>query len=443
MKKNYIVKLLFVVFIAVVGFISCNSKTGGKEENHQHDETAQEYTCPMHPKIVEDKPGSCPICGMELVPKNSHTGQEAADTSLAYLMKPVNEQVIASIPVIRAQQGTRIFQAEVQGRITYDTRNKRTIANRVSGRIERLLIKYNYQPVKKGQLIMEVYSPDLAAAQRELLFIKNTGNEEGMLEPARERLLLLGMNANEIDRMLKTGKISYRVPVYSNTSGYILEQSAASAPSSPPTMSTPAAGGSGMNSMGASSAGGSKVTSTSTAGSSSPVLIREGEYVSAGQAIFTIYQTGSLVAEFALNASDAAHITKNAKILIHRQSDTTVTYTGIIGLIQPTFSESENFTLVRVYLKNNSFTVGELVAASIPVKADKGWWLPKEAVVFLGNKAVVLKKENKVFIPKEVTAGLTVKGQVQILDDVSEWQIASNAQYLIDSESFIKTQNGL
>src|SRR3546814_431541 len=134
------------------------------------------------------------------------------------------------------------------------------------------------------------------------------------------------MNANEIDRVLKTGKISYRVPVYSNTSGYILEQSA-SAPSSPPTMSTPAAGGSGMNSMGASSAGGSKVTSTSTAGSSSPVLIREGEYVSAGQAIFTIYQTGSLVAEFALNASDAAHITKNAKISIHRQSDTTVAYT--------------------------------------------------------------------------------------------------------------------
>lgn len=384
MKKNYIVKLLFVAFIAVTGFASCKSKTDNKNAEQQHDETA--------------------------------------DTSLAYLLQPVNEQVIAAIPIINPRQGTQIYAAEAQGRITYDTRNQKSIASRVNGRIERLFIKYNYQPVKKGQLIMEIYSPELAVAQRELLFIKQTGNAEGMLLGAKQRLLLLGMRLEEIDRILRTGKISYRVPVYSNADGFILEQSTAARATA---------------SIKTSSSGGG---TAAPAASLSPVLIREGEYVTAGQSVFTIYQTGSLIAEFALNPEIAAHVKKNANIVVQSTSNKEETYNGNIGLIQPTFSEGENFTVARVYLKNTRLTLGELVTANISVMVDKGWWVPKEAVVSLGNKVVVFKKEARVFVPKQVTAGLTVKGQVQILNDISSWNIASNAYYLVDSESFIKIQ---
>src|SRR3546814_20681196 len=115
MKRNYIVKLLFVVFVAVAGLLSCTSKTGSRESDHSHD-IAQQYTCSMHPKIVEDALGRCSICGMELVRISSDMGAAAADRSLAYLMKPVNKQVIATIPVVKAQNVSRIIRMEVVGR---------------------------------------------------------------------------------------------------------------------------------------------------------------------------------------------------------------------------------------------------------------------------------------------------------------------------------------
>ena len=121
----------------------------------------------MHPEVILDKPGSCPICGMELVPRHTPGTETAIDSSLKHLLKPVNEQVVSNISVIKPQGGTKIFSLQVQGIITYDTREQTSISSRVSGRIERLLIKYNYQPIKKGQLIMEIYSPDLAAVHTE------------------------------------------------------------------------------------------------------------------------------------------------------------------------------------------------------------------------------------------------------------------------------------
>jgi len=157
------------------------------------------------------------------------------------------------MPVIQAKKGSRLFVQEVQGRREYDTRNQLALASRVSGRIEKLYVKVNYQPVKKGQLIMEIYSPDLAAAQRELLLIQQHGDAEGMLEPAKRRLLLLGMEMGQINKVLGTGQVAYRIPVYSNAEGFILEQSATTAALTPP-QSAGAAAADGMGGMATGSA---------------------------------------------------------------------------------------------------------------------------------------------------------------------------------------------
>ena len=438
MKRNYIANILIILFLAF-GLASCENKQTKETGAHVH---AKEYTCPMHPQVVQKEPGTCPICGMDLVEKTSSDAHGAVDTSLHYLLKPVNEQVVAAIPTVSPEYGTQIYTAKVEGRITYDTRNQTSIASRVSGRIERLYIKYNYQPVKKGQLIMEIYSPDLAAAQRELLFISRSGNTENMLQAAKQRLLLLGMTSRQISQILKTEKITYRVPVYSNASGYILEKSASpSAPTPAPssTVNTGSAGG-GMDNMGA---GGSTTSATSyPATGSSPVLIREGQYLNAGQTIFTVYRTGGLTAEFSLNPQIAARVDRNAKILIQRTANKEESVTGKIGLIQPVFSEGENFTVARIYLNNTKLQPGELVAGLLPMVSDKSRWLPKEAVLSLGNRSVVFKKEGSVFIPKEVTTGITADKKIEITSDIADWQVAQNAYYMVDSESFIKIQNG-
>lgn len=360
------------------------------------------------------------------------------DSNLFHLLKPSNEQVVSSLPMIKAEYGTKIFTEEVQGIINYDTRNQHNISSKIGGRIERLWIKYNYQPVKKGQLIMEIYSPDLAAAQQELLFISRTGNDPVMLNKGKQRLMLLGMTPAGISALLKRGTPSYRIPVYSNISGFILEKSATTAASASPTSSSAlVTAGDGMASMaGAETASAAPVVPAAPV--NSPVLLREGQYVSAGASLFTVYSSDQLVAEFSLKAALAAHLRVGSKFVFYKTSDKTESQTAKIGLIQPTFKNGENFTIARAYLNNPKIKVGQLVTARIPVQLSESWWLPEEAVVSIGNKRVIFKKEGNVFVPKVVDVGISIAGKVQIKEDISSWNISKNAAYLVDSESFIK-----
>src|SRR5690554_2492512 len=99
-------------------------------------------------------------------------GEELSD-DLKKSIQLVNGRIVSQAPVIYADSGSKVLELEILGRIAYDMRETTMISSRVAGRIEKLNVKYNYQPIKKGELIMEVYSPDLVAAQRELLFLQN------------------------------------------------------------------------------------------------------------------------------------------------------------------------------------------------------------------------------------------------------------------------------
>lgn len=396
MKRNYIAKLLLLLLLTVF-VAACKRKTG------QHDAS----------------PATNP-----------------SDTSLTSLLKPANEQVLARTALIKAKRGSRLYVREVQGRIGYDTRNQVALASRVAGRIEKLYVKYNYQAVKKGQLIMELYSPDLAAAQRELLLIQQHGNESGMLEPAKRRLQLLGMDMAQINGVLRSGEIAYRIPVYSNATGFILEEGLGF-----PEVTTTTIGGSGggMSAMGNDSAVPRPAASGQSAPQNTPVLLREGQYLNAGQQVFSIYQTGALLAEFSLTPDVASKVNRKEKVLIQRVADPSSSISGRIGMIQPVLNAGENFVSARVYLQKSGLKPGELVTGKFPFLAQDSYWLPQAAVLSLGNESVVFKKEGKVFIPTKVKTGLLQNQEVQVLDEIGDWQLALNAQYLVDSESFIRT----
>jgi hypothetical protein len=376
----------------------------------------------------------------EKTPTKVHAGHDQqlqVDTALKALTQPVNAQVIASIPVINPKKGPRTYTMELNGVMAYDTRNQTAIASRVAGRIERLLVKYNYQPVQKGQLIMEIYSPDLAAAQRELLFVAKQDDTEGLLSKAKQRLLLLGMQPAQIEQVLKTGQVIYRVPVYSNASGYILEQTAATASAPAAPAMAPAAAGDGMGGMGDQAAAAPALA----APTSTPVLLREGQYVAAGQPVFTIYQPNSLVAEFSLTPQMAARLKRGQSLTFYPPNDKENTTTATIGLIEPVFRNGQNFTLARIYLNKRSFRPGQLLTASLPVEYEGPFWLPAEAVTRLGNQYILFRKTNNVFTPIEIKITATIANMVQVGTDMTGWQIAANAAYLVDSESFIKTSN--
>ena len=137
MKRNtwFIYSAIVLLMLLV---LACNTK-----ETAQHDT----YTCPMHPTVVSDKPGTCPVCGMDLVRK-AREGEEVKITEdLVQRTKSPNEVVIASIKTVKAEHNALPIALTVQGIVTYDTRNSYTIPARVGGRLEKVYIKYAYQTV--------------------------------------------------------------------------------------------------------------------------------------------------------------------------------------------------------------------------------------------------------------------------------------------------------
>ncbi len=360
------------------------------------------------------------------------------DSNIAHLVRPVNEQVVSTIPVLVPAKTKRLFTVSVQGVVTYDTRQTTSLASRVGGRIEKLYITYNYQPVQKGQLIMKIYSPELMAAQRELILLTRTNAEDGLLQSAKQRLYLLGLNEAIVKEIIQTGNPMYSIPVYANATGYILEKQAGAAVTAPASQPQAASAGGGdqMNAMG----GGAPAASAGTTAApvNTALTLREGQYVTAGQLIFTIYNNQALVAEFAFNPSLAATVSMGKQLLYYRSSDHKTTYLGNVGLIRPVFSTGQNFTLARVYQVAKELKVGQQLTAEMAISSGTHYWLPQEAVLDLGNhKTILFRKEGKLFTPVPVKTGIKADGYIEILDEIGRWQVASNAYYLVDSEGFI------
>ena len=367
------------------------------------------------------------------------TKQTTADTAFSSVAMPVNSQILASISTITPESGTKIFSIQVNGRIGYDTRNQTLLSSRISGRIEALHVKYNYQPVKKGQLIMEIYSPELAAAQREFLYIVNTADEL-MINKARQRLLLLGMSESTIKDIIYEKEVLYRIPVYSNANGYIVEKSSANNMPGNVFPANPSTSNEDMGGMNVNAQPSASAAEKSSSDLNTPILLRQGQYVSAGQTMFTIYQSKGVVAEFAFDPLIASKVQKEQKILMSVTGDSKNLVTATIDLIEPVFRNGQSFTMARVYLDGNKFSVGQLLTANIPLIFNGGWWLPKKSVWQTGSRSVVFKKEGATFKPVEVNVVARVNDMVQIKTDIGDWLIASNAQYLIDSEGFINIQ---
>jgi len=227
------------------------------------------YTCPMHPQVIEHHPGNCPICGMTLV-KKEFTAAEAknATVDLHTLLRPTNSAVVSGIPVTTLQQASPSLSIEALGRVDYDTRRVQTIAARVSGRIEKLYVKYRYQHVHMGDKIMDIYSPELVTAQQDLLFIlHNDPGNAALLEAARTKLYLLGMDAQQLQQVIQSGKPLYKVTVYTHYTGHIHEAG---------------------NMTGSS---GSVAPPMDVSKQMGELPIKEGMYVQKGQTVFQLYNT--------------------------------------------------------------------------------------------------------------------------------------------------------
>ncbi|WP_069660354.1 efflux RND transporter periplasmic adaptor subunit [Arcticibacter eurypsychrophilus] len=435
-----------MLFLAVTLLFACK----GKDQKHEAHSEKTKYTCSMHPQVIKDEPGNCPICGMELVPLVRQGSSAKVNDSLATLVKPTNEFVLSAIKTIKPKTGLRSIETNVKGVINYNTNNLNSVSSRVSGRIERLYVKYNYQAVSKGQKLMDIYSPDLANAQQELLFLRDN-NEPKLLEAAKKKLRLLGATEQQINRVIKTGKISYSISIYSPYSGYISEnQNSASSSGTNPaaggTTITAANSSSSMGSMGAASKSSSQnqPSSVPNVASNTPLELREGQYISVGQQLFNLVDVNRVWAEFYISPDQLNQFKKGTRISITSIDVKTKLAHVPVSLIQPYYSEGVNYSLVRAVMPNSKqlWKIGELIqVAHEEVISKNGTWLPRTSVLQLGTKYVAFVKDKGAFVPVYVSIKSVTGDWVDIGNSIQGQEVALNAWFLVDSESFIKVQD--
>jgi Cu(I)/Ag(I) efflux system membrane fusion protein len=295
-----------------------------------------------------------------------------------------------------------------------------TIAAKVSGRIERLYVKYRYQHVHMGDKIMDIYSPELVTAQQDLLFVlHNDPGNAALLDAARTKLQLLGMDAQQLQQVIQSGKPLYKVTVYTHYTGHIHE--AGNMTESP---------GSGTPPMDVSK-------------EMDELPLKEGMYVQKGQTVFQLYNTDQSWIILNLYAGSSSLVKTGSPLTITPETAPDKPFQATISYIEPFYRDNSKTLTARVYFDNSSrqLPIGSQVKATIRGATGSGAWLPREAVLSLGLHQVVLKKENGLFQVSAVQTGITTDSLIQITGGLSpQDSVAADAQFLMDSESFIKVK---
>ena len=362
--------------------------------------------------------------------KGEHTQHTDADTvtnavaptvQLETLLKPTNQFVISSIPVTAIKKDEVITEVNAVGTIEYDTKMIGNISARINGRIEKLYVRYKYQFIKKGQKIMDIYSPEMLTAQENLLFIlRNDAGNSSLIQAAKQKLLLLGMSVEQVQRTMQTGKPILSVSVYSNYTGHLHNAGEGFAAMSPQASSS---------SMG-------------TINPSTELLnFKEGMYIEKGQTLFTIYNPSRAWALLNVYSDEQSSIQKGQWVKITPETAPGSAFQGRIDFIEPFYREGSRTTSARVYFDNSKMRlpVGSQVRGVIFTSSTNGNWLPKEAITSLGIDRIVFMKVADGFKPKKVITGATTDKNIQIVSGLSATDsVAIQAQFLMDSESFIK-----
>jgi Cu(I)/Ag(I) efflux system membrane fusion protein len=348
-----------------------------------------DYVCPMHPEIISKDPNAtCPICGMDLVKVESQ-GEAGVVT--------LTPTVVNSLGVrtSKVKRKTLYRKIDSVGYVSEDENSIRTINLRTDGWIERLAVKTVGERVKKGQLLLEVYSPKLVNAQEEYVQAKSLGNEV-LIKASKERLRSLGVSNNQI-RSLKTKKnVQQNIKVYAPQDGVI-----------------------------------------------SDLTIREGMFVKPSAALIKLVDLSSvwLMAEVFERQADWVKVGQRAEARLPYIPDKS--WEGKVEYVYPSLDPKTRSLKVRLRFDNPDEQLKPNMYANVNVFARpkrKVLAIPREALIRTENdqRVIVAMGEGK-FMPMKVRVGIETDRYVEILSGLAEGDnVVTSSQFLIDSESSMR-----
>jgi Cu(I)/Ag(I) efflux system membrane fusion protein len=192
------------------------------------------WTCSMHPQIRRNKPGQCPICGMDLIPVKPSAPKAAAGSAPRFVTSP---DALKLMDVETAPVERRFVDREVRmvGKVDYDETRLAYLSAWVAGRLDRLYVDFTGVTVRKGDHMVDIYSPELLAAQEELLqaarFAQQMGRDGApnalgakTLDAAREKLRLWGLTPEQVAEIEKSGQPQTNVTLYAPVGGVVIRK---------------------------------------------------------------------------------------------------------------------------------------------------------------------------------------------------------------------------
>ena len=402
---------IFIIGIAIYFFAK-------KSDNHSEMEHQNEvYTCSMHPEIIRDEPGNCPICGMTLVKKVTENNS-VDDNSIDNLIKPTDNFIVGNYQTTTAIDTTISSEINLPGIVEYDPNSSVNIAARMSGRIEKMYVNYKYQKVNKGQKLFDLYSPELLTEQQNFIYmVINDVENPSIIDASRQKLLLYGMTQNQINALSNSKKVNPQITIYSPDSG-IIDGTGTMVNTTNPVMQ-------------------------SASNNTATLDVKEGSYIKKGEVIFKLLNTDKVWGIFNVIQGYNSLIKANQSIRITSELDKNEFMDAKINFVETQLNAADKTNRIRVYLNNNKFKlpIGLRLQGVVKTNPVNGIWIQKQSMVSIGNKKIVFLKMDNGFKASSIKTGIEIDDFIQIMEGISvKDTIAKNAQYLIDSESFIKTE---
>ncbi len=403
--KRYIIYAGILIVGLLLGWLLFGG-TSNEKTVHNHDEVAetnQMWTCSMHPQIMQTESGDCPICGMDLIPAETSVDGLAADQ----FKLTENAMALANIQTSIVGDGKIEDKTiKLSGKIAENEEANAVQVSFFSGRIERLNISFTGEVVRKGQLLATIYSPELYAAQQELITAASLKESQPALYKAvRNKLKLWKLSDSQINQIEDTQKVKENLPVYATVSGTVTEK-----------------------------------------------LVEQGDYIKQGQPLLKIADLNTVWANFDVYENQIDRFKKRQEVIVTTKSYPNKEFKGKVDFIEPVLNTKTRTVTLRVVLNNTDaiFKPGMFVEGKVKgVTSSKGQVLtiPSSAVLWTGERSVVYIKTNPdqpIFEMREIALGNQIGDNYEVVDGLNNGdKIVTNGTFTVDAAAQLQGEKSM
>ncbi|GAB4166587.1 MAG: hypothetical protein Fur0032_04050 [Terrimicrobiaceae bacterium] len=389
-----IMKKLFFLLITAALLAGC-----GKPDSTES-RAIQFYQSPMHPWIKSDKPGSCTICGMALVPV--YEGDKGFDVSEGMLALPESTIQVLGVRTVSVEKGTLNRTLRLAGVIDDDAGHHQVVSAHFDGRVDKPFIEQVGEEIRKGQPLAEIYSPELLYVVREYQRAR-AGKDREIYEVAARRLIQFGLMPAQLDDIAVQSPDQYGINLLSPMTGTVIKR-----------------------------------------------FVSPGQYVKTGDPLFELGDFSKMWFHATVYESDLPLIHLGQKAQITTPAAPGQVFEGIVTLVDPNFDPATRSTTVRIEVPNPLVRTpkGERRAlphrafgeARLEAEAGQGLLVPRSAVLDTGAYTIAyVDKGGGAYERRHVNVAARGETHALVTSGLAAGErVVTNGNLLMDGESQMK-----